>query len=210
MPVDRDELADVPPERFVAARDELARRLKDEGNTTAAAEVKRLRKPTVAQWITAQVRRHHAGDVDVLRAASGEVAAAQETAIISGNRDALRDATARRRDALDQVGRTIDQILATDLRPAQYRDEVLSVIESEVTTEAASGTFGLRDDLELPERPKTKQKPARDRAAERRAAEAKAAVEAAEERVRRARDALERAESDLEALRDRQRRGERN
>jgi hypothetical protein len=209
MSAERDELADVPPERFVAARDELARRLKDEGNTSEAAEVKRLRKPTVAQWITEQVRRHHSGDVDALRAASSEVAAAQETAITSGNRDALRDASAQRRDALDGVGRAVDEVLAKDLRPAQYRDEVLSVIESGVTEEIAAGTFGLRDDLELPEQPTKKKESTRDRAAERRAAEAKAAVEAAEERVRRARDALERAESDLEALRQRQLRGER-
>jgi hypothetical protein len=207
MPADRDELADVPPERFVAARDELAKRLKDEGNAAESAAVKKLRKPSVAQWITAQVLRHHADDVDALRAASSEVAAAQETAITSGNRDALRDASTQRRDALDQIGRAIDQVVAKDGRPAQYRDEVLSVIESDVTAEIAAGTFGLRDDLQLPDRP-TKE-PARDRAAERRAAEAKAAIEAAEERVRRARDALGRAESDLEALRERQSRGER-
>jgi hypothetical protein len=209
MPDDRDELADVPPERFVAARDELVRRLKDEGSTSEAAEIKRRRKPTVAQWITEQVRRHHAGDIDALRVASSEVAAAQETAITSGNRDALRDASAQRREALDRVGRAVDEVLAKDLRPAQYRDEVLSVIESDVTEEIAAGTFGLRDDLELPEQPTNKKESARNRAAERRAAEAKAAIEAAEERVRRARDGLERAESDLAALRERQRRGER-
>jgi hypothetical protein len=199
--VNCDELADVPPEEFVAARDELAKRLNADGNAAEAAEVKKLRKPTVAQWITDQVRRHHADDVDALRAASGEVAAAQEAAITSGNRDVLRDASAKRRDALDGVGRAVDEVLAQKGRPAQYRDEVLSVIESDVTAEIASGTFGLRDDLELPERPK--KEPVRDRAAERRAAEAKAAIEAAEERVRRAREALARAESDLAALMER-------
>jgi hypothetical protein len=203
MPVDDDELAGVPPEEFVAARDELAKRLKAEGNTAEAAEVKKLRKPTVSQWITDQVRRHHADEVDALRTASAEVAAAQETAITSGDRDALRDATTKRRDALSEVGQVIDQVLARTGRPAQYRDEVLSVIESDVTTEIASGTFGLRDDLEVPELPK--KKPKRDLAAERRAAEEKAAIEAAEERVRRAREALDRAESDLAALLQRRR-----
>jgi hypothetical protein len=203
MPVDDDELAGVPPEEFVAARDELAKRLKAEGNTAEAAEVKKFRKPTVSQWITDQVRRHHADEVDALRTASAEVAAAQETAITSGDRDALRDATTKRRDALSEVGQVIDQVLARTGRPAQYRDEVLSVIESDVTTEIASGTFGLRDDLEVPELPK--KKPKRDLAAERRAAEEKAAIEAAEERVRRAREALDRAESDLAALLQRRR-----
>lgn len=200
-----DELADVPPEEFVAARDELAKRLKAEGDAAEAAEVKRRRKPTVAQWLTGQVRRYHGGDVEMLRAALREVAAAQETAITSGDRDALRDATAKRRDALDEVGRAVDEVLARTGRPAQYRDDVLSAIESDVTAEIASGTFGLRDDFEPAELPKREKKPARDLAAERRAAEAEAAIAAAEERVRRARDALERAESDLAALRARHR-----
>lgn len=195
---EHDELAGVPPEEFVGARDALAKRLKAEGNAAEAAEVKKLRKPTVAQWITDQVRRRHAEDIDALRAASSEVAAAQEEAIMSGDRDPLRAASTKRRNALNAVGRAVDDVLAASGRPSQYRDEVLSEIESRVTAEIASGTFGMRDDLELPERPK--KEPTRDLAAERRAAEAKAAIEAAEERVRRARDALDRAESDLATL----------
>lgn len=201
MPDTPDDLVDVPPEEFVAARDELAKRLKAEGKAEEAAAVKKLRKPTVAQWITEQVRRRHAGDVDALRAASNDVAQAQEAAVTRGDREALRDATANRRDAADTVGRAVDQVLAESGRPAQYRDEVLSAIESAVTAEIASGTFGLRDDLELPDRP-TK-KPTRDLAAERRAAEAQKAIEAAEDRVRRARDELTKAESDLAVLRER-------
>jgi hypothetical protein len=203
----RDDLAAVPPEEFVAARDELAKRLKAEGDAAAAAEVKKLRKPTVAQWITQQTRRRHADEIDALRAASADVAAAQEAAITSGDRNTLTAATTKRREALNAVGQAVDQVLADHGRPAQYREEVLSAIESDVTAEIASGTFGLRDDLELPERTKQKKKPKRDLAAERRAAEAETAIESAEDRVRRARDALERAESDLAALIERHRRG---
>jgi hypothetical protein len=203
-----DDLADVPPEEFVAARDELAKRLKAEGKAAQAAEVKKLRKPTVTQWIADQVRRHHDDDVDALRAASSDVAVAQEAAITSGDRDALRNATAKRRDAVKAVGRAVDQVLARNGRPAQYRDEVLSAIESGVTAEVGAGTFGLRDDLELPDRPK--KEPARDLAAERRAAKAKAAIEAAEARVSRARDELEKAESDLETVVERHGRTEGN
>jgi hypothetical protein len=210
MPDDREELADVPPEEFVAARDALATRLKAEGNAAEAAEVKKLRKPTVAQWITQQVRRRHPDEVDALRAASKEVAAAQEQAITSGNRDVLRDASGRRREALTVVGELVDRVLAQSGRGPQYRDEVLGAIESEVTADVSAGTFGLRDDLKLPARPKKRRKePARDLAAERRTAEAKAAIEAAEDRVRRARDALERAEADLTALRQRHGRAQR-
>jgi hypothetical protein len=197
-----DELADVPPEEFVAARDELAKRLKANGNADQAATVKKLRKPTVTQWVTDQVRRHHAGEVDALRAASSNVAQAQEAAVTQGDREALRDATAKRRDALDAVGHAVDDVLASSGRAAQYRDDVLHAIEAGVTDDIASGTFGLREDLQLPKRP-TKKQPARDRVAERRAAEATKAIEAAEGRVRRARDDLERAEAELAALKER-------
>jgi hypothetical protein len=206
MPDEPDDLTDVVPEDFVAARDEVAKRLKAEGKTVEAAEVKKRRRPTVAQWIADQVRRHHADAVDALRTALRDVAEAQETAITSGDRDALRDATARRRVAVTAVGRAVDEVIAGSGRPAHHRDEVLSAIESGVAGEVASGTFGVRDDLELPDLPQ--REPARDRVAERRAAQAQAAIDAAEARVSRARDELERAESELEAVVERYRRPE--
>ena len=196
-----DELIDVPPEEFVAARTQLAARLKSEGKADEAAEVKKLRKPSVRPWLVDQVRRHHAAEVDALRAASSDVAQAQENAITGGDRDALRDATAKRRDAVGAVERAVDEVLARDGRRANYREEVLAAIESAVTEEVASGTFGLRDDLELPERPK--REPRRDRATERRAASAQAAIEAAEARVRRAHDELDKAEAELDAIKAR-------
>ena len=203
MPETPDDLADVPPEEFVAARDALAKQLKAEGKTSEAAEVKKLRKPTVTRWIADQVLRHHAREVEALRAALKDVAAAQEAAVTRGDRDALQDATAERRDAERALGRAVDDVIAGDDRPTHHRDEVLGAIESAVTAEVASGTFGLRDDLELPERP-AGQPQRRDRVAERREAQARAALEAAEARVARAREELESAEAALAALRERQ------
>jgi hypothetical protein len=203
MPDEPEDLADVPPENFVAARDELARRLKADGNATEAAEVKKLRKPTVTRWVADQVRRHHAEDVETLRTALSNVAAAQEMAITSGDRGALAEATAQRRDAMTALGRAVDDVLAAGERPGHHRDEVLGAIDADVTAEVAShGTFGVRDDLEVPER--TPRKPARDRVAERREANARAAIEAAKARVGRAREELEAAEAALETLRERQ------
>jgi hypothetical protein len=197
-----EDLADVPPEEFVAARDELAKRLKADGKATEAAEVKKLRKPTVTRWVADQVRRHHAEAVDALRAALSNVAAAQETAITRGDRGALAEATAQRRDAMTGLGRAVDAVLATGERPSHHRDEVLAAIEADVTAEVASGgTFGVRDDLELPDR--SAKKPTRDRVAERREAQAQAAIESAEARVARARKELENAEAALAALRER-------
>ncbi len=202
MPDEPEDLADVPPEEFVAARDELAKRLKADGKASEAAEVKKLRKPTVTRWIADQVLRHHAADVDALRRALDKVAAAQESAITGGDRAALSEATAQRREAVTALERAVDDVIAADERPAHHRDEVLGAIEADVTAEVASrGTFGVRDDLELPER--AAKKPARDRVAERREANARAAIEAAVARVVRAREELEAAEAALEALRER-------
>jgi hypothetical protein len=201
MPGESDDLADVTPEEFVAARDELAKRLKAEGKMDEAAEVKKRRKPTVKQWIADQVRIHHRDVVDALRAALTDLAAAQEAAITGGDREALRAATEGRRSTVAAVGRAVDDVLTRSGRPTHHRDDVLSAIESGVTSEVATGTFGLRDDLELPERPE--KEPARDLVAERRAAKAKAAIEAAEARVSRARHELQKAESELEAVMER-------
>jgi hypothetical protein len=203
MPDEPEDLADVPPEDFVAARDAIAKQLKSDGRADEAAEVKKLRKPTVTRWVADQVLRHHASDVDALRRALRRVAAAQETAITRGDRGALSEATAERRDAVTALGHAVDDVLADHERPAHHRDEVLGAIEADVTAEVASqGTFGVRDDLELPERP-AEQPARRDRVAERRAAQAQAAIEAAESRVARAREELENAEAALAALRER-------
>ena len=204
MPDEPEDLADVPPEDFVAARDAIAKQLRSDGRADEAAEVKKLRKPTVTRWVADQVLRHHESDVEALRRALRKVAAAQEAAITTGDRGALAEATAERREAETALGRAVDGVLAGDDRPAHHRDEVLGAIESDVTTEVASGgTFGVRDDLEFPARPA--KKPTRDRVSERREANARAAIEAAEARVGRAREELEAAEAALEALRERQR-----
>jgi hypothetical protein len=202
----REELADVGPEDFVAARDALAKQLKAAGQVADAAEVKKLRKPTVPAWIAEQVRRHHDDAVDALRSASTAVADAQEAAITKGDRDALKAATTTRRDAIRELGKAVEQVLARNGRPATYKDEVLSELEAEITAEVASGTFGMRDDLPLPAT-----SPKKDADAERRAKEkaekervrARAEIDAARARVDRARAALDDAESDLAAVLER-------
>lgn len=152
MPDDVDELADVTPEEFVTARNELAKRLKAEGDPARASEVKRLRKPTVTEWITGQVRRHHDDVVGQLRSAVGDMAEAQEAAITSGQRQALGDATTQRRDALKALGGAVDHVLAHHGRPAHYRDEVMGSIESDLTAEVVpNATFGWAENVDLPE-----------------------------------------------------------
>ncbi|MDQ4005357.1 MAG: hypothetical protein M3135_03525, partial [Actinomycetota bacterium] len=66
---DADELYDLRPEEFTAARDGLVRSLKDAGDGDAAAEVKKLRRPTVVAWALNQLVRRHRRRVEELIAA---------------------------------------------------------------------------------------------------------------------------------------------
>jgi hypothetical protein len=51
------ELYGLPPERFVAASNELAKAVRDRGDEPAAAAIVALRKPTVAAWLANQLVR---------------------------------------------------------------------------------------------------------------------------------------------------------
>ncbi len=150
-----------------------------------------------------------------MRATSLAVAEAQEAAITRGERDGLREAGERRRQALAAVGRAVDLVLTETGRPAHHREEALRAIEASVTAEVTSGSFGLPDDVELPdpvpqepaeavdpELPEVQRRRAEAEAeAERRRAEAEAEVkrrraeEEAEVQRRRAEAAVEEAEA---------------
>lgn len=147
------DLADLPPEELVAAADQLAKRLRAKGERDRAAEVKRLRKSTVPDWIVGQVRRHHADVVQELRSASLAVPRAQASLITTGDREGLRRAVATHQDTVQALVAVVDQDLARHGRPASYRDDAVSTTESDVTAEVASGSFGLPEDLQLPDRP---------------------------------------------------------
>jgi type IV secretory pathway VirB10-like protein len=154
--------------------------------------------------------------VDDLRATSLAVAEAQEAAITRGERDGLREAGERRRQALAAVGRAVDLVLTETGRPAHHREEALRAIEASVTAEVTSGSFGLPDDVELPdpvpqepaeavdpELPEVQRRRAEAEAeAERRRAEAEAEAEV---QRRRAEAEAERRRAEAEAEAERRR-----
>ena len=188
-----EELADASPEEFVAARDALAKRLKAEGKVAEAAEVKKLRKPTVAQWATQQVARRAPDEVAEVRAASEAVADAQEAAVgargdqASRDRDALKAAMNARRERVRALGKAVDRVLKELGRPANQRDEVLAAVDAAITESVAKGTtFGLPDDVTLAPRAEPEPEPEPDP----RVAEAEEALAAAEADLRSAEQAL--------------------
>jgi hypothetical protein len=60
-PQDIDEAVDrlyaLPPDQFIASRDAAAAAAKAAGETKLAADIKRLRKPTVSAWAGTPSRR---------------------------------------------------------------------------------------------------------------------------------------------------------
>lgn len=103
-----DALYGMPLADFVAARDALAKRLRSEGERDAAAQVKRLAKPSVAAGALNQVVRDHPDEVAALLEVGDEVRAHQASAVGGGDPGPLREATKRRRALLQAlVGRSV-------------------------------------------------------------------------------------------------------
>jgi hypothetical protein len=124
-----DELYDLDPTDFTVARDALAKRLKAEGDAATATGVKALRRPSVGAWAVNQVARTRPELVERVVEAGRMIAAALE----SGDRAALRAATAARRDAVRAAARA-----ALDLAGDQHRDEVTDSFEAAATDDASA------------------------------------------------------------------------
>ncbi|MEA2132366.1 MAG: hypothetical protein QOC68_275 [Solirubrobacteraceae bacterium] len=94
-----DELYGLPDDEFTSARDALAKRLRGEKRRDEADAVKALRRPSVAAAAINRAVREHGAD-DLL--AAGEALRDAHEALLSGSGDAaaVRDATAREREAV--------------------------------------------------------------------------------------------------------------
>jgi hypothetical protein len=95
-----DELFDLAPEEFVAARDELARRLKREGDAEAAATVKALRRPSPSAWAVNRLARGDGPGLGRLLAAGERLRAAHQAALGGEGADELRAAAGAEREAV--------------------------------------------------------------------------------------------------------------
>jgi hypothetical protein len=106
-----DRLYASPPEEFIGARDELAKRLKADGKAEEAAEVKGLRRPTVAAWAANQVARQRPEEVSELLAAGAELQKAQRKALSGVKGGGLREAMERRRAAVVALAKAAEAML---------------------------------------------------------------------------------------------------
>lgn len=107
-PTDADELYALPLEEFTAARNALAKEVGRQGDKAAAAEIKRLPKPSKTAWALNQLARREAAEVKQLLDAGARLRDAQQRAL-SGDASRLRDAT---RTEQEHVNRLVDAALA--------------------------------------------------------------------------------------------------
>jgi hypothetical protein len=131
-----DELFAGEPKEFTAARDALVRDLKAADRADEGAEVKSLRKPTVAVAAVNRVAREHPADVAELVDLGADLSALQSDA--QADREELRDLTRQRRAVLQQL---TERAARTTERPDTARSSIMA------TLDAASLDPDLRDDL---------------------------------------------------------------
>jgi hypothetical protein len=118
----------LPPEEFVAARDRLAAELKEAGKTDAAAEVKKLRRPSVVAWAVNVTSRERPEDVEALREAGRALRRAQRKALSGGGGEDLREATDARRALVQTLADA--GVAAIGERGGAHRDAIAATFDA--------------------------------------------------------------------------------
>jgi hypothetical protein len=214
------DLYGLPLDRFVAARGALAKSLRADGKRDEAAEVAKLRKPSVAAWAVNQLVRTQSREVKSLFKAGDQLQRAQAD-LLAGKGDAgkLRAAAEREREAVDELTEaargllssegqelgqaTLDRVsdtLHAAALDADARGEVQDGCLVRELRHVGLGAFGeLAAVPPAPKQDEAKRKAAEKAEAERRriVERANRAVETAQARRDRAADALREAEDAL-------------
>jgi hypothetical protein len=120
----------LPPERFVAARNEAVARARADGDAAGAARLAGLRRPTVAAWLVNLIALHRAEQVADLLDLGAQLREAQRQR--SGER--LRELSARRRSAISGLVAEARRLAVEAGRPPR---NALPLAEVEATLAAA-------------------------------------------------------------------------
>lgn len=200
-----DQLYELPLEAFTAARNELAKRVGD-------AQIRQLKKPTVAAWTVNQLARRREVDVRRLLRAGEQLEQAQKRAVEGGDqqtyarardaeREALRRLRAQAADVLREGGHpatdaTLDRVARTLHAGAGTEEGRALLREGNLSEELEPQGFGALAGVK-PAAPRARKKP-RDTSRLRKAREE---ADAAKREADAAASAVRDAERDLERLR---------
>ena len=142
-----DKLYGVPLDEFVHDRDELAKRLRREGEREAAEQVKKLRKPSAGAWALNQALRRRRKETDALLAAGERLRAAHESLMSGGDQAELRDAMREERGLASALADCAEAIASeTGKSGPALRERVRSTLhaaalDEEARDELAKGRF---------------------------------------------------------------------
>lgn len=106
-----DGLYELDPNDFVAARNDLVKRLKKEGDKARAAEVTTLKRPTPAAWAVNQLARRHRDELEELVRLGEALRDAQDRALAGDDPGDMRQAGRARRDAVARLAERADRLL---------------------------------------------------------------------------------------------------
>ena len=144
---DIDRLYGVPLDEFVADRDELAKRLRREGDREAAERIKKLRKPSAGAWALNQAVRRRRKETDALLAAGERLREAHEALLSGADPAALREAMQEERALASGLADCAEAIASeTGKSGPALRERVRSTlhaatVDEEAREELARGRF---------------------------------------------------------------------
>ena len=119
------------PEGFIAARDALVERLREGGRDAEAAQVKKLRRPTVAAWAVDRLADVAPETVGALLDAGAELARAQRATLSGRDPEKLREATATRRDLVAELSQTAaDALRDAGRSPDPHLEDIRGTLEA--------------------------------------------------------------------------------
>jgi hypothetical protein len=174
-----DRLYALPLEEFTPERDELAKRLRKDGDREAADTVKALKKPSVAAWAVNQVRRDRPEDVRSLLDVTEELHRVYAGLSAAGARERLGDAADMQRDLIRSLVRCAEQMLeagghsanvqtlgkvADTLRAAALDEDLREQVSAgRVVKEQRAAGLGPLESLPPPPKKAKKAKPKKSR-----------------------------------------------
>jgi hypothetical protein len=125
------ELYRSAPDGFIAARDALVERLREDGRDGEAAQVKKLRRPTVAAWALDRLADVAPDVVAALLDAGAELARAQRATLSGRDPQALRAATGRRRDLVAELSQmAADALRDAGRSPEPHLEDIRGTLEA--------------------------------------------------------------------------------
>jgi hypothetical protein len=211
-----DELYRLPLEEFTAARDDLVKRLRGEGDPAEADRVKALAKPTAAAWIVNQLSQDARADLKKLLSAGERMRKASTATKLRAASATEREAIARLLGRVEEVAgpqsAAITERVRETLHAAAGDPEVGALVRAGcLTKEQRLVGFGgaalTPDESAEPPQPRAEQRAQRREreAATREREQAEKAHDRAVADAQEAQTALDRAEKRLHEARERER-----